>query len=106
MTEITYTAAVAIASDVVAAGLCDVSVGENDVTGYRLDDAGNEIPEYTMSDRLAMEPMEIAVGVDDNDKLEAAGPAADAQLWAFGWNRTGEWLVTDTAMYAPVERAG
>lgn len=101
----TYTAAVATASDVTADDFCDVSVVENLVHGYTVDDDGNETPDYTLSDKMAMEPVKLDVRTDDDDVLGHAVNAAESVLGAQGWRICGQWDTGDNAMYAAVERA-
>jgi len=102
---ITYTAAIATASDVVTGDFCDVCVIENEIDGWREDEYSNDVkPVYGMTSRTPMEPVETNIRVDDEDKLSKAADAADEILRANGWNRTDDWSFGDNAMYATVER--
>ena len=99
----TYTAAVAIASSVVAGDHCDLSVAPNRVATYREDDDGNETPVYEMTDNLEFQ-CELGVRTADDDAGSKACDAADDALSARGWRRTGPWEYSADAAYAPVER--
>lgn len=100
----TYTAAVATDPSCVAGDYCDVQVLENEIVTYRIDDDGNEIPEYGMTSVLALDAIETDVRTDDEDALDKAQRSADEILAEHGWRRTEEWSVADTAMYALAER--
>jgi prevent-host-death family protein len=104
--EPTYTAAIGLASSVVAGDHCDLSIAENDVVGYRDDENGGEVPEYAMGNKVVLDPIETAVRTDDEDVAGKVYAAADEVLAANGWRRTGDWDdAAGDAAYAPVERA-
>lgn len=100
----TFIACVSTASDVVANGLCDVSVAEADEISYKVADDGTEAPVYGMSNRLVMEPADMTVSTDDDDKLAKAQKAAEDVLANAGWELISGWETVDNAMYATVER--
>lgn len=104
MEETTYTAALATASDVVANGLCDVSVVENEVITYRQGSDGYDIPVYGMTSTVALDAVETTVRTDA-DSYGDAETEADDILAANGWTRTGDWEPSDNAYYAPVAKA-
>lgn len=101
-----YTAAIAADPSCCSGQQADVCVIENDVSGCNVDDDGNEIPVYTLSDKIAMECIETSVCTDpatrDDDKLMAE---AEGILAANGWTVTGTWQYASDGIYATVERA-
>lgn len=101
MSETTYTAAIATASDCVAGDYCDVTVAEDTITYYA--DANGDHEERTMGTDVVF-AAEINVRTDDEDKLAKVKAAAEDILRANGWVRTGSWTITDNALYATVER--
>lgn len=103
--RITHYAAIATASDVVAGDYCDVSVAEAEIHTYRVDDDGNETPEYAMGPNVVMDAVETDVRTDDEDSHTKIEGAAEAILAANGWTRTGPWELADNAAYAPVTPA-
>jgi hypothetical protein len=102
---ITFTAAIGTASDVVTGDYCDVTVIENAIVNYRTDGDGNEVPEYGLTDKIALGSVDTDVRTDADDSLTSAPDAADKILTANGWTRTGDWTTASNALYAPVERA-
>ena len=100
-----YTAAITTASSDVLGDFCDVSVIENVLHGYTLDSEGNETPDYGLSDKYALEPIDLPVRTDDDDKLIRVEGAAEKILAGKGWRVDGEWAVADNALYVPVSRA-
>ncbi|GGN39364.1 hypothetical protein FHR83_006734 [Actinoplanes campanulatus] len=100
----THFACIATAPDVVADNVCDLSIGTATITGYRLDDAGNETAEYAMSDNIIF-TADLTVLVNDEDKLAKAANEADEMLTKNAWTRTAAWDIVDNAMYAEVEPA-
>lgn len=106
MSEPTYTAAIGTASDVVSGDYCDVVVVENESTtvGYREDADGDEVPAYSLTNKVVMAAVDTTVRTDDEDKLFTAGDAADDILRANGWRRISDWGTSDNALYAHVER--
>jgi hypothetical protein len=99
-----YVAAIGTAPDVVAGEHCDLTVAEQYVFGYRIDDDGQERPITGMGDELVLEPVELPVRVDDDDKGQKAIAYAETELAEWGFTRVGPWVVADNAMYADVER--
>lgn len=102
--KITYTAAITTAASDVTGDFCDVTVIENVIHGYTTDGEGNEVPDYGLSDTLAMRATELPIRTDDDDVLGKVEDAAEAVLTANGWRITGEWDVADNALYASAER--
>jgi hypothetical protein len=99
----TYTAAIGTASDVVAGDFCDVIVVENMIVGFRYP-GDVEVPEFGLSNTIALGEVDLDVRTDADDKLTTAPAAADKILTASGWTRTGDWETARNALYAPVER--
>ena len=98
----THTAILAIDTRVTARHLCDVSVVENVITGYRLVD-GDEVAEWGPGDVVAMDPVET-IGAPVWGDVLVAQRVADDVLRANGWYRDDAWETTDgLALYAPVE---
>lgn len=98
-----YVAALTNAADCVAGDYCDVSVIESEISGYREDHEGNEVPEYGMTGVVAMDAVETTVRTDA-DAIEDALAQADAILRDAGWTRVGNWEPSPNAYYADVER--
>lgn len=99
-----YIAAVGTEPDVVTGAYCDVEVLISRITTYRLDDDDTATPEYEMTNIKVMDTVATDVRTDDPDKLTKAPRAADDILEAAGWQRTEDWVVTDNALLADVER--
>lgn len=100
----TFIACIGTASDVVTNNLCDVAVAEADEISYTIASDGTETPDYSMSDRLVMQPTELTVSTDDDDKLAKAQSAAEDVLANNGWELVDSWDIVDNAMYATVTR--
>lgn len=100
----TFIAAIGTASDVVTNGFCDVAIAEADEVSYHVANDGTETPIYGMSNRLVMEPTDMTVSVNDDDKLAKAQSAAEDVLANHGWELVDSWEIVDNAMYATVER--
>jgi hypothetical protein len=98
-----YTAWVSTDRSVVLGDRCEVTVLEDEVSNYRLDEDGREHPVYTSSAKDPLELGPIAVRVDDPDTLEKAWQAATQLLAEYGWRVVGKWDISDNAMYATVE---
>lgn len=98
----TYAAALCNVADCLPHGMCDVAVYETEITGYRVDGDGADVPDYGLTDRAAM----AAVDTDVPVAGDQAGLAerADAVLAANGWTRTGDWEPSQNAYYADVVR--
>lgn len=99
-----YVAAVAIASDVVPNGCCDVSVIERTIVGYRDDANSTETPVYGLTDRVVYHA-DTGIPVDATDAATSAIAAATELLEAAGWEVVGEWEYADNAVYAVIARA-
>lgn len=100
----TYTAAIGTASDVVAGDFCDVSIAENEIITYKLQEDGTETPVYGMSGKVVMDAIETTVRTDEDDKLGRIEADAERILEANGWKVTGPWELADNAAYATVVR--
>lgn len=88
-------------------GFCDVAVLEQEISGYRLDDDDNEIPQYTLTSNIAFGPVSTAVSHDDPRKLEKAEEESKKILAAAGWTPvSSEVVIADNAIYFDVERDG
>ncbi|MER7331721.1 MULTISPECIES: hypothetical protein [unclassified Micromonospora] len=98
-----FVAALANASDVVSGDYCDVSVIESEIVSYREGRDGNDVPEYGLTDKLAMDAVDTNVRTDGD--IKAALADADRVLRDNGWNRSGDWEPSQNAYYAEVERA-
>ena len=101
--DATYTAAVCFDSGYVEGDFCDLTIAEDVIRSYDVDEDGTETPRREMGDTIVLETVELPIRTDDEDgKLE---PAADEALASNGWRRTEEWFSAGYVMYAPVERA-
>jgi hypothetical protein len=89
--EMTYTAAIGTASDVVAGEFCDASVIINDAEG-------------NLTDTAVMQA-ETEIRTDHEDVLGVIEADAERVLREHGWQIAGKWDVADNALYAPVKRA-
>lgn len=96
-----YIAAIATARDVVAGDEYDVSVIVAERHTVVVGD--EERTDYELTDRLAMDPVEVGVPLDDD--ADRAIAAAERILAERGWTRVGGWEVADNALYAQVERS-
>ena len=83
---------------------CELTVAQNDIHTYRVDDDGNETPELVTSMTVVDGPTGLPVCTDEDAKLLIVEDIADQALTEAGWERTGPWDVADNALYAPVTR--
>jgi hypothetical protein len=98
-------ACVATENTVVAGTVCDLSIGTATISGYRIDNDGNENPEYAISDNIVF-TTDLTVNVNDEDKDQKAIDEADTILTGQGWSRLTAWeYAGDGALYAEVEPA-
>lgn len=96
----THIAVIALLADVVEGDYCTVSVVEADTSHGKLDDDGNEIPEYVTSDRVTLPDVDTSVRTDSERGAELPAEA-DRILAANGYARIGDWESSDNAAYAP-----
>lgn len=97
----TYTAAI----DTENGEFCDVSVVEDEISGYVRTEGGSESPQTTLSGRYALEPVATAIPISHPDVLGVVEQDAERVLRENGWRVTGKWEVADNALYASAERA-
>lgn len=82
-----------------------VSVIENTIVGYSEGEDGDEVPEYGLSDTIAMDSIELTVRTDAEDVLGQIETEAVQILEDHGWKVTSPWNLSDNAAYATVERS-
>lgn len=86
--------------------LADVSVLTDEITGYRYDSDGNEIPVWapTSADPLLHFVTTVAVGPDTDPWSNGLAEEANDLLHQNGWRVLTDWETDATGAVADVER--